>query len=403
MLASLFIFYYFAAPFEIVAVPAKLTNSFDSFLFAAIPFFLLAGLLVASSGILDRLLELSRYIVGKLAGGLGHINVLVSMMFAGVSGSAAADAAGVGAVMIPAMKREGYPAAYSAALTAAASTIGPVIPPSIAMVVFGALVGESIGKLFIAGVLPGIFVGILLMIWNHIYSRKRGFRGSEFTWTFSGFCRALVGAAMPLLVPGLTVGGIISGLFTPTEAANVVLVIVLFLGFIVYRSLSFAEFWRQVVATVDILGPIMLIIGAAAIFAELLIVQRAGEYLTQTVFAWTQNVTVILLAISFVVIILGCFIEGLAIILLVAPLTVPLLKLLGVDMVHYGIVLTQGVMIGLITPPVGISMFITCSIAGVSIWQFTRELLPFFIVLTVAMLMSIFFPSAIMFLPRLLS
>ena len=402
MLGTTTLFTSILNPGELIAIPHKMFNGIDSFVLIAIPLFLLVGQLTVYSGLLDSLLELSRYLVGRLPGGLAQVNILLNMLMAGISGSASADAAATGSVLIPSMIREKYDPAFSAAVTAAASTIGPVIPPSIPMVALGALVGVSVGRLFLGGVVPGLIVGGLLLLMASLISRRRRYGRIDIDWSWKAFGRTVVAASGPLLIPVIIIGGIVGGLFTPTEAADITVIIVLVLGSLVYRRLNLRGIWKAIRDTVYFLGPVMLIVSAASVFGTLLITQKAGEILASTVLAVSKDPIVILLMISLIVLFLGCFMEALAIMFLITPIVMPLVQMAGIDPIHFGVVLVQGLMIGLITPPVGISMFIACSIARIGINEFTMEAIPFFMALVLALLISIFAPQVILFLPNLL-
>ncbi len=292
--------------------------------------------------------------------------------------------------------------AFSAAVTAAASTIGPVIPPSIPMVALGALVGVSVGRMFLGGVVPGIIVGILLMVASFFISRHRGYGRVPLQWTVTGLFRVIVEAIPPLLLPLVIMGGIIGGVFTPTEAADMAVIVIIALGVFVYRDLTVRKMWHAILETVYFIGPIMIIVSVASGFASLLISQKAGEILANWVLSISTSPANILIMISIVVLILGCFMEALAIMYLVTPFVMPLVLRAGINEIHFGLVLVQGLMIGLVTPPFGLSMFISCTIAKVGIDEFTREIIPFLGALLLALAVSIYWPQVILYLPDLI-
>ena len=402
MLAGAILFTIGSSTGALIALPHKMINGIDSFILVAIPLFLLVGQLMGGSGVLERLLHLSRCIVGRMAGGLSQVNIAVNMLMAGISGTATADCAACGSGLIPSMIRERYGRGFSAAVTAAASTIGPIIPPSVPMVALGALVGVSVGRLFLAGVVPGVLAGILLLLISYIISKRRGYGRIEFAWSWMVLLRAFISAIGPLMVPIVIVGGIVFGFFTPTESAAVAVALVLGMGCFVFRDLTVARFYEAARETLYLLGPVMLIVSAASVFGTLLIQEQAGAALTAYIAPLASSPTVLLLLISAAVLILGCFMEALAIMFLVAPVLMPMVTAVGLDPTHFGIVLVQALMIGLITPPVGISMFISCSIANVGTAEFTREVFPFFLVLVGTLLVSIYFPELILYLPKTL-
>jgi len=319
---------------------------------------------------------------------------------AGMSGSAAADAAGTGSVLIPAMARAGYSRPFAAALTAAASTIGPIIPPSIPFVVFGVLASVSIGRLFLGGAIPGLLMGLYLMAAVYIIARRRGYaRGAKPT---GGEVWAAFRDALPaLMLPAIIVWGIAGGVVTPTEASVLAVLYALFLGTVVYRELSwdstFAIFGEAAMTT----ATVMFIVAASALLAWVLTREQAGPQLVRLVTSVSTDPFIVLLVLNVILLILGCFLETLSLMILLVPVLMPLIKTLGIDPVHFGVMFTLNLMIGLITPPVGMSMFITCRIAGIQVAEFAREIWPFVIALVAVLLVVTYFPSVVLFLPNL--
>ncbi|KKL08204.1 hypothetical protein LCGC14_2578210, partial [marine sediment metagenome] len=354
-------------------------NGIDSFVLLSLPFFLFVGQLMSASGILDRLLKLSKYLVGRMAGGLSQVNILVSMLFAGISGTATADTAAIGSMLIPSMIKEKYSAAFSAAVTAASSTIGPVIPPSVIMIAMGALVGISIGRLFLGGIIPGFLVGLFMLLVSYIISKRRKYGKIQMQWSLKLLIKSFINALGALLVPLIVVGGIVTGVFTPTEASNIVVILILILGFLVYRELTFRGFWNAVKGTLYLLGPVMLVISAASVFGNILIRQHAGEIVANTVLALSSNPKVILLLIALVSLVMGCFIEALAIMILMAPVIMPFIQLVNIDPVHFGVVMVLNLMLGQLTPPFGIVLYILTRIGKISYEKLVKAFLPFYI------------------------
>jgi C4-dicarboxylate transporter DctM subunit len=385
-------------PLEVIA--QRFVTGVDSFPLLAVPFFILAGALMNTGGTTQRLVRLANVLVGRFTGGLGHVNVVSNMIMAGMSGSAAADAAGTGSVLIPAMARAGYSRPFAAALTAAASTIGPIIPPSIPFVVFGVLASVSIGRLFLGGAIPGLLMGLYLMAAVYIIARRRGYaRGAKPTggevWT------AFRDALPALMLPAIIVWGIAGGVVTPTEASVLAVLYALFLGTVVYRELSwdstFAIFGEAAMTT----ATVMFIVAASALLAWVLTREQAGPQLVRLVTAVSTDPFIVLLVLNVILLILGCFLETLSLMILLVPVLMPLIKTLGIDPVHFGVMFTLNLMIGLITPPVGMSMFITCRIAGIQVAEFAREIWPFVIALVAVLLVVTYFPSVVLFLPNL--
>ena len=385
-------------PLEVIA--QRFVTGVDSFPLLAVPFFILAGALMNTGGTTQRLVRLANVLVGRFTGGLGHVNVVSNMIMAGMSGSAAADAAGTGSVLIPAMARAGYSRPFAAALTAAASTIGPIIPPSIPFVVFGVLASVSIGRLFLGGAIPGLLMGLYLMAAVYIIARRRGYaRGAKPTGgeVWSAFRDALPA----LMLPAIIVWGIAGGVVTPTEASVLAVLYALFLGTVVYRELTwdstFAIFGEAAMTT----ATVMFIVAASALLAWVLTREQAGPQLVRLVTSVSTDPFIVLLVLNVILLVLGCFLETLSLMILLVPVLMPLIKTLGIDPVHFGVMFTLNLMIGLITPPVGMSMFITCRIAGIQVAEFAREIWPFVIALVAVLLVVTYFPSVVLFLPNL--
>ncbi len=385
-------------PHEIVA--QRFVTGVDSFPLLAVPFFILAGALMNTGGVTARLVRLANALVGRFTGGLGHVTVASNIIMAGMSGSAAADAAGTGSVLIPAMRRAGFSAGFSAALTAAASTIGPIIPPSIPFVVFGILAGVSVGQLFLAGAVPGLLMGLYLMIAVYIVSRRRGYaRGAP---PAKGELRAALLAALPaLMLPVIILVTIVHGVVTPTEAAVLAALYALLLGLVVHRELTWRSLCAIFVESALTTATVMFIVAASALLAWVLTRQLAGPTLVASVTALSAEPVVVLLVLNLLLLVLGCFLETLSLMILLVPILMPLVRSLGIDPVHFGVVFTLNLMIGLVTPPVGMSMFISCRIAGIGVGEYAREVAPFLMALLAVLLVVTLVPGVALFLPNL--
>lgn len=386
-------------PYEVIA--QRFVTGVDSFPLLAVPFFILAGALMNTGGTTDRLVKLANVMVGRFTGGLGHVTVVSNMIMAGMSGSAAADAAGTGSVLIPAMKRAGFSPSFSAALTAAASTIGPIIPPSIPFVVFGVLASVSIGRLFLGGAIPGLLMGLYLMAAVYVIAKRRGYaRGTP---PAKGEMRKALWEALPALaLPAIIIWGIVGGVVTPTEAAVIAVLYALFLGTVVYRELTWKNLHAIFGEAAMTTASVMFIVAASALLAWVLTREQAGPALVSFVLSISRDPYVVLLVLNVILLILGCFLETLSLMILLVPVLMPLIKALGIDPVHFGVMFTLNLMIGLITPPVGMSMFIACRIANIQITEFAREIGPFVLVLVAVLLVVTYFPSVVLFLPNLL-
>lgn len=383
-----------------ITIAAEMVEFLNNFAFLCVPFFILAGDLMNTGGITRRLVNFSTALVGHIRGGLSHVNIIVSMVFSGVSGSAVADTSAVGSVLIPAMKEEGYPASYSAAVTAASSTIGPIIPPSIPMVVYGMLTEESIGKLFIAGAIPGLMVGIYLLGASYLISRKRNFPARPRV-SFRTMLKSFFDAALALLMPLIIVGGIVSGVVTPTEAGVLAVVYALFVGLVVYRELKLKDLTRIFSRSMLSSAYLMAIVASAGIFGYLVAEMRAGEILLNFFSQISQSKWVILIILNIFFLIWGCILEPMTALVVVVPILMPLVKSVGIDPVHFGVVIVLNLMIALFTPPVGIVLYLATSLSGARLKLVIKETPPFLIALLLALICVTFLPGLSLWLPSI--
>ena len=376
----------------LVVVPQKMFYTVDSFVLLAVPFFMLAAELMNVGTITNRIFGFAKSLVGHLRGGLGYVNVIASMIFAGMSGSAVADAAGLGQIEIKAMNDEGYDRGFSAAITAASSTIGPIIPPSIPMVVFGVITGVSVGRLFAAGMVPGLMMGFGLMGIVYVYARIRRYPVSNaFSWAYCR--RSLVHAALSLLLPIILMGGIVGGIFTPTEASVVSVAYAIVLTCFIYKEVSF----RQVYETFKKVGVncsiILFIVSTAGLIGQVANLAHLPQELSQFLFVVTDDRTVLILLILGLLLFLGCLLETLSLLIIMTPFLVPVMTTLGFSPTHMGITIILPTMIGLITPPVGLSMYIACEIAQVNMVTYTKEAFFFILILIIVCLLVAYFPA----------
>lgn len=402
MLGSSAVLLLFLKPDDLMTVVHRMVTSVDSFPFVAIPLFLLVGELMSRSGLTERLVNLALALVGRMPGGLAQVTVLTNMFMAGISGSASADAAATGSLLIPAMIKKGYPRPFAAAILAGAATIGPVIPPSIPMVVYGAMANVSVGRLFIGGIVPGVVMGSFLMATAYVAAKRYGFGAAEAPMSCGAMLQALRGAAFPMLIPIIIIGGILGGVFTATESADAAVVTILLIGALAFRQLKLRDIVDSLRGSVRVLGPIMLVISGASVFGLLLTQERAGELLAGLLTAISDEPVVVLATFCFLVLILGMFMEAIAVLILLTPVVAPMAPALGIDPVHFGMAFNVALMIGLITPPVGITMYIGLSIAKISMEDFARAFWPYLLALMVALALIIVFPQLVLFLPNLL-
>jgi C4-dicarboxylate transporter DctM subunit len=382
-------------------LPQKMASGADSFPLLAVPFFVLAGALMNTGGITRRLVRFADVLVGHIRGGLAHVVVVTNMIMAGISGSALADAVGTGAILIPAMQRGGYSTPFAAAITGAAGTIGPIIPPSIPFVIVGSITGVSIGRLFLGGAVPGVLMGFYLMAFAYCIARQRNYPKGERS-SVGEVLRAFVDASLAIVMPIVILGGILAGVCTPTEAAVVASVYALAVGAFIYRELTWSDLPKVLVDTVLATASLLLIISAASPFAVILTWQGAAQLLTDSLLSVTRNPFVMLLGINLVLLILGCFMEGLSLIIILVPIMLPLVASLGVDPVHFCVLFVLNTTIGTLTPPFGVIMFAMVALAKTTIAEFSREAWPFITALILVLLTITIFPSIVTWLPTLL-
>jgi len=385
----------------LITIPQRMVAGIDTFVFLAVPFFILAGNLMNTGGVTMRIFRFANSVVGFIPGGLGHANVVASIIFAGMSGAAIADAGGLGTIEIEAMKEQGYDPEFSAAVTAASSTIGPIFPPSIPMILFGAMAGVSVGKLFLAGAVPGILMAMALMIMIYIYSKVRKYPVSS-KLDFQEIAGSFRKAILPLFTPVIILGGILLGVFTPTEAAIVASAYSFVLGFLVYREIRLADMPKILLKTALTTTVVLFIISTSSIYGWLLCNEQVPQTVAKTLFTITENPQLILLILVGFLIVIGCFIETAAALIILVPVLTPLVTNLGIDPVHFGLVMVFALMVGLCTPPVGIVLYTISDIANIKFERVVSATLPFLIPLFIVLLLVTFFPQFSLFLPNIL-
>lgn len=382
-------------------IPQKMIAGTTNFTLLAIPFFLLAGKLMNCGSITERIFKLCNALVGWIPGGLAHANVLASIVFAGMSGSAVADAAGLGTIEIKAMSEEGFDVDFSAAVTAASSTIGPIIPPSIPLIIYGVTVGASIASLLIAGIIPGLIMGITLSVMVFNISKKRNYPCRKFPtikeiWDLTKY------AFLALLTPVILIGGILGGIFTATEASAIATLYALILVTLVYREVTMNELYTVLCEVARESTAIMLVVGAATLFgfltSRLQIPQKTAELLLEI----SSSKTVFLVLVNILLLVVGCFMETNATILILGPILLPVATQFGIHPVHFGIIMVLNLMIGLLTPPVGMCLYATASVAKISFERMVKAVAPFYIPLLVTLTLVTFVPGLVMWLPNLL-
>src|SRR5512136_1022739 len=378
----------------------RMIGGIDSFPLLAIPFFIMAGSLMNSAGITNRIYDFALALVGWLKGGLGHVNVVGSVIFAGMSGTAVADAGGLGNIEIKAMRDHGYPLPFAVGLTGASATIGPIIPPSLPMVIYGVMANTSVGQLFAAGLIPGLVMAGTMMIMVAWYAHVRGFH-RDARFSLKNLWVTTQKAFLPLMTPVLLIGGMTTGVFTPTEAAIAATVYATILGMFVYRTLSLRSFIKVSMETAETTAIILLIVAGASIFGYLITTTKITDNVAEVVLSITTKPWLILLLVNIFLLIVGCFMETIASITILVPVLMPLMEKIGVDPVHFGLVMVLNLMIGLLTPPVGMVLYILARVANISFERTTRACAPFLIPLLVSLALVTYWPSMVMFLPNL--
>jgi C4-dicarboxylate transporter DctM subunit len=387
--------------FPLSAFAARMFAGVNSFTLLAIPFFMLAGALMSEGGMSRRLVRLANSIVGTLPGGLAHVQVLASMFFAALSGSSPATTAAIGGALIPEMNKKGYPKKFTAAIQSVAGTVGTIIPPSIPMVAFGVVGSLSIGKLFAAGFIPGILYGGSLMLVIYFVSKKRHLISAT-TFSYKELWISFKDAIWALLVPVIILGGIYSGFFTPTEAGAVACVYGLFAGVFIYKELDLKNLQTVFIQSVINSAMVLLIISAASVFSWILSIKGVAAMVGTWFAEVSGNQIVFLLLVVGLLLFMGCFMETVASVLIVTPILLPVSNALGIDPIHFGIIVIMALSLGMSTPPVGENMYIAASIAGITLEELLSEIWILIFAAIVSILIVVFFPSVALFLPRLL-
>jgi C4-dicarboxylate transporter DctM subunit len=381
---------YLTTTISMTMIPSACYGGLDSFPLMAIPFFMLAGNLMRHGGISRRLLDFAACLVGHVKGSVGMITVLASMFFAAISGSAPATVTSIGSITIPEMRKEGYEEGYATAISAAAGTIGVIIPPSIPFVIYGVVANASIADLFIAGIIPGVMIGLVLMIVNYVVARKYGY-GNVSVFNLKKALLTLKDSIWALLVPVIILGGIYGGYFTPTESAVVGIVYSVIIGVFVYKELTLKSLYDALRDTVLINGQTTFLVGLSLAFARYLTMAQVPNKVAANILS-IDNPVLIMLMINLLLLILGCFIDNISSTVILTPILLPIVVNLGISPIQFGIVMTVNLAIGFITPPYGANLFFASAIAGVSIEKIARRMLPMIGVMLVMLMLLTYMP-----------
>ncbi len=382
-------------------IASSIYRGIDNFPLMAIPFFMLAGEIMNVGGMSKRIVGFANALVGHVTGGLGYVAVMASMLFAGVSGSAVADTSAIGSILLPIMKKEGYDTPKSTALISASGCIGPIIPPSIPMIIFGVIGGVSIVKLFLGGIIPGILIGVGLMIVWYFHAKKSGYRTGKRV-NRSQFIEALKGASWALMLPIIILGGIVTGIYTPTEAAVVAVVYAFIIGMFVYRELTFGQLPSIFMHAAKATAIVLLVCGAATAAGYMITTAQIPKMLLNTLDQLSGgNVILAMFWINVLLIIVGCVMDLTPALLILGPMLLPVAEGYGLDPVYFGVVMCVNLCIGLITPPVGTVLYVGCGLSKISIGEITKPLLPFIAVMFAVLILITYVPGLITFIPNL--
>jgi len=389
-------------PNLISIIPSRFYSGCDLFPLMAMPLFILAGEIMNKTDISNRLVNFSTTLIGHIRGGLGHANILASVFFAGITGSAVADTAAIGTMLIPAMERAGYDRKFSAAITAASSCIGPIIPPSSVMVIYGAFMGVSIAGLFAAGIIPGLLMAPILMALTYRTAKKENYPKAEKRASLKECLVSGKRSSLALLMPIIILGGILTGFFTPTEAGAVAVFYGLLIGFFVYRNLMIQDLWEILSKMAHTTSIVFLILATAAILSWLLSVEQIPQKVANLVLTVTMNKYLILLFVNILLLFIGCFMDQTAALIVLGPVLAPLAIKIGVHPLQFGMIMCLNLVIGLTTPPLGACLFTCCSVANISIEEITKPILPLILALIVVLFIVTYIPPVSMFIPKML-
>ncbi len=401
LMSSIYYFAFASGPATGIQMAATqlLTQLNVKFILIAVPLFVFTAKVMNTGEITEMVFKFANILVGRWKGGMGHVNVIASIIFSGMTGSAVADASGLGIMEIEAMRKQHYDDGFSCAITAASATIGPIFPPSIPMVFYAMFSGASIGNLFLGGMAPGILIGIALMIYIAYIAKKRNYPKGKI-YPFKEFIKITISAFPALLTPVILLGGIYSGIVTPTEAGALAAFYAIIISFFIYRTMGLKQLLSVIVDTVKTTGTLSIIVGAAFTFSYIMAIEHIPDMIAGIFFGFTNNKYLMLLIINIIFLILGMFVDTSCIQVVFVPMVLPLVKAMGIDLVHFGVVIVLNMMIGLSTPPFGMLLFIVSGISGTPLRTVIKEIFPMILVLIIVLLMVTYIPDIVLFIPR---
>lgn len=380
----------------------SMMQGLNSFPLMAVPLFTFAGEVMGKGGISKRLINVASVFTGRFTGGLGIVTIITSLFFAAIAGTGSAAVAAIGLIMIPTMVQHGYDKGYSSALVATAGTVGVIIPPSVCMVVYAVAAGASISGLFMAGIVPGIIIGIGLIIYSVIYSKKHGYKGDAKRYTVKEAGKIILNAVPGLMIPVIILGGIYGGIFTPTEGAAVAGVYGVIIGVFVYKEIKLSDLVHITYRSVLMCAPVLIIIGISTGFGRILTIAQVPEMIADAILGITDSKVLILLLINILLLIVGTFMETNAAIIILTPILLPIVTLLGVDPVHFGIIVVMNLSIGFITPPLGANLFMACQVGEISYDRLVKKIWPWIGVMIILLMLVTYIPQISLTLPKLL-
>ena len=386
--------------YPLVVIGQKMVSGIDSFLLIAVPLFILAGNLMNAGKITERIFDTARELVGWIPGGLGHANVVASVIFAGMSGSAVADAGGLGAIEMEAMRKNGYDDDFASAVTASSSVIGPIFPPSIPLIIYGSVASVSVDKLFMGGVMPGLLMAVLLMVLIYIYAIKRGYERHPFC--LKALLRQFAGSILALITPLIILSGFVLGWFTPTEASSIAVIYSLLIALLVYKTLTWKSFLKCLKDSAISSANTLLIIGTSTLFTYVMAMEGISRQISQVILGISSNPVIVLLAINVLLLVLGMIMEPGAILTLMLPVLLPIANGLGLNLVHFGVMIVLNLMIGQVTPPFGVCLFVISDVNKLKLESLYKSIIPFLIPLIVTLFLVTYIPGIVTWLPNAL-